>query len=229
MICHAFVKHGWSGNLITLNVNVMRTRVKICGITKPEDAIHAARSGADAIGLVFYDASPRHVTVEQACQIVAVLPPFVTVVGLVVNAAESQIRHLIEQVPIGLLQFHGDESPQECELYGKPYLKAIRMKEGVDLIAIEKQFERAAGLLLDVFKSGEPGGTGECFDWAMIPPGLTKPVVLAGGLTPTNVAGAVKKVQPYGVDVSSGVESEKGIKDRSKVAGFIQAVREIDL
>jgi len=206
----------------------MRTRVKICGITKPEDAIQAARSGADAIGLVFYDASPRHVTVEQACEIVSVLPPFVTVVGLVVNSAESQIRHLIEQVPIGLLQFHGDESPEECALFGKPYIKAIRMKEGVDLIAAEKQFERAAGLLLDVFKTGEPGGTGERFDWSMIPQGLTKPMVLAGGLNPDNVAGAVKKIRPYGVDVSSGVESEKGIKDRAKVARFIQAVRETD-
>ncbi len=203
----------------------MRTRVKICGITKAEDAAQAARLGADAIGMVFYDASPRHVSIEQSRKIVAALPPFLTTVGLFVNAAQSQIQRLLEQVPIDLLQFHGDETPDECEVYGKPYIKVIHMKEGVDLLNAEKQYCNANGLLLDTFIPGEPGGTGERFDWKMVPDEMEKPIILAGGLTPTNVATAVQKIRPYGVDVSSGVESSKGIKDIVKIANFINAVQ----
>jgi len=206
----------------------MRTRVKICGITKPEDGVRAARLGADAIGMVFYEASSRFVTVEQARKIAAALPPFVTTVGLFVNAAESEIRRILVQFSLDLLQFHGNESPEECEKYDKPYIKAIHMKEGVDLLSAEKQYRGASGLLLDTYKEGHPGGTGERFDWKMVPDEITKPVILAGGLTPENVAVAVNKIKPYSVDVNSSVESEKGIKDLGKVGKFIQAVRLAD-
>ncbi len=203
----------------------MRTRIKICGITKVEDAVQAARLGADAIGMVFYDASPRHVSVEQAGKIVAALPPFFTTVALFVNAARPQIHRLLEHVPIDLLQFHGDEAPDECEVYAKPYIKAIHMKKGVDLLDAEKQYCTANGLLLDTFVTGQPGGTGERFDWKRVSAEITKPVILAGGLTAANVATAIQKIRPYAVDVSSGVESTKGIKDIVKVANFIKAVQ----
>lgn len=206
----------------------MRTRIKICGITRPEAGVHAVNSGADAIGLVFYDPSPRNVTIEQACKITTELPPFVTVVGLFVNASEATVRRVIEQIPISLLQFHGNESASDCELYGKPYLKAVHMKEEVDFNAVEHHFGSARGLLLDSFKADEPGGTGNRFNWDVIPDNLSRPIILAGGLTPENVGDAVTRIHPYAVDVSSGVESEKGIKDPGKVSRFIKAVRDAD-
>lgn len=224
MIFQDFPKPEWFGNLM------MRTRIKICGITRPLDGLVAAQYGADAIGLVFHESSARHVTIEQACSIVSVLPPFVTIVGLFVNAPEYDVRRVIEQVPISLLQFHGDEKPEDCELYGKPYIKAVPMKQDVDLADLEHRYERAKALLLDTWVAGEQGGTGQQFDWNRVPHDLEKPLILAGGLTMDNVAMAVSMTRPFAVDVSSGVEAQtqKGIKDKEKISGFIRAVRQAD-
>lgn len=186
----------------------MRTRVKICGITRPEDGRAAAMAGADAIGLVFYGPSPRCVTVAQAQAICAALPPFVTVTGLFVDAPAAQISSVLSQVPLDLLQFHGDESPEDCAGFGRPWMKALRMREGIDVAAEAARFHGARALLLDAYVPGVPGGTGERFDWSRIPAALPLPVVLAGGLSPDNVAEAVRQVQPWAVDVSGGVEAQ---------------------
>ena len=204
----------------------MRTRVKICGITRLEDAVAAVRAGADAIGLVFDPQSPRVVSVEQAAAIARAVGPFVTVVGLFVNAASASIREILRAVPVALLQFHGSETPDQCRLYHLPYIKAVRMQEGVDLHAQARAFSDAAGLLLDAYVPQLAGGTGHTFDWTRIPRDLTKPVVLAGGLNPVNVSQAVQIAQPYAVDVSSGVEAAKGIKDADKIEAFVRAVKE---
>jgi phosphoribosylanthranilate isomerase len=208
------------------------TRIKICGITRPEDALSAASLGADAIGLVFYEPSPRNVDIDQACAIVNALPPFVTRVGLFVDAKPEQIRQVLDKVGLDLLQFHGDESPQDCEEYNLPYIKAIRMRDGVDLADEARLFNSASGLLLDAFQSGVPGGTGQSFDWTRVTSSvqkdLAKPVILAGGLVPANVGEAIFMVQPYAVDVSGGVESAKGVKDQAKMAAFVEAVRAAD-
>jgi phosphoribosylanthranilate isomerase len=206
----------------------MRTRIKICGITRPEDGQLAAQLGADAIGLVFFESSPRCVTIRQAQDVVRALPPFVSVVGLFVNAPSSRIETVLESVALDVLQFHGDEPPQQCAVYGKPFIKAVRMKEDVDLPAMERDYDQAQGLLLDTYVKGTPGGTGQRFDWSNIPATVTKPLILAGGLTPENVAQAVQQVRPYAVDVSGGVESAKGIKDKAKLTAFLQAVRNAD-
>ena len=205
------------------------TRIKICGITRVEDALVAARSGADAIGLVFYERSPRHVAVQQAAQLAAALPPFVTTVGLFVNAEAAFVREVLAQVPLDLLQFHGDESPEYCTQFAKPYIKAIRVKAGVDLLQCAANFCSAKGLLLDAYMEGIPGGTGATFDWGLIPPRLPLPVILSGGLDAENVAAAIEQVRPYAVDVSSGVEASKGIKDAAKIAAFINEVKRIDV
>lgn len=205
-----------------------RTRIKICGITRPGDGLAAARAGADAIGLVFYSKSPRAVTMEQAREIVRVVPPFVSVVGLFVNAQPAEIRAVLEAVPLDLLQFHGDEPPEACRGYGRPYVKAVSMAPGVDVADCARRYADAAGLLLDTHREGIPGGTGEAFDWARIPPGLDKPIILAGGLTSENVIEAVQRVRPYAVDVSSGVESAKGIKDAARIEAFIRGVNSVD-
>lgn len=207
---------------------MIRTRVKICGITRPEDALAAARAGADAIGLVFYPPSPRAVTRERAREIVQVLPPFVSVVGLFVNAQPAEVRAALAALPIDLLQFHGDEAPEECRIYGRPYIKAVAMAPGVDLQAAARRYVDAAGLLLDTHREGVRGGTGEAFDWSQIPPGLDRPIILAGGLTLENVAAAVQRVRPYAVDVSSGVEVSKGIKDAARIEAFIRGVNSVD-
>jgi len=204
------------------------TRIKICGITRVEDALVAARSGADAIGLVFYERSPRHVAVQQAAQLAAALPPFVTTVGLFVNAEAAFVREVLAQVPLDLLQFHGDESPEYCTQFAKPYIKAIRVKAGVDLLQCAANFCSAKGLLLDAYMEGIPGGTGATFDWGLIPPRLPLPVILSGGLDAENVAAAIEQVRPYAVDVSSGVEASKGIKDAAKIAAFISEVKNFD-
>ena len=201
-----------------------RTRVKICGITRSEDGAYAARCGADAIGLVFYPASPRAVDGGRATAIVRALPPFVTVVGLFVDPEPAWVRRVLADVPLDLLQFHGDEPPELCGAFGRPYLKAMAVREGVDLRAWARRHGDACGLLLDSYHPALRGGTGTTFDWSQVPPDLGKPVVLAGGLTPENVAEAVRKVRPYGVDVSGGVESEKGIKDPDRVAAFMRGV-----
>lgn len=200
-------------------------RSKICGITRVEDALAAAAAGADAIGLVFYAKSPRAVRVEQAQQIIAALPPFVTTVGLFVDMPRPELQQILAQVPLDLLQFHGDESVEQCEGYGRPYIKALRVKAGDDIAALMAQYPSASGVLLDTFVEGVPGGTGLAFDWSLVPAELPKPVILAGGLTPDNVATAIDRVRPYAVDISGGVESAKGIKDADKVRAFIQAAR----
>lgn len=200
-------------------------RVKICGITRIEDALAAAAAGADAIGLVFYAKSPRAVDIEQARAILAALPPFVTSVGLFVDAERSELERILASVPLDLLQFHGDESVQQCEAFGRPYIKALRVKAGDDIAAQVARYTSAQGILLDAYVEGVPGGTGEAFDWSLIPQTLSKPLILAGGLRPDNVAEAVSRVRPYAVDVSGGVEASKGVKDVEKVDAFIRAAR----
>jgi len=200
-------------------------RSKICGITRVEDALAAASAGADAIGLVFYAASPRAVNLQQARAIVAALPPFVTTVGLFVNASRCEIGEILDAVPLDLLQFHGDERPEDCEGHGRPYIKALRVRSGDDIAALAARYSGARGILLDTYVAGVPGGTGEAFDWSLVPQGLGKPLILAGGLNPANVGAAIAQVRPYGVDVSGGVEAGKGIKDAGKVRAFLEEVR----
>lgn len=203
----------------------MRTRVKICGITRVEDALAAAAAGADAIGLVFDERSPRCVSLAQAEAVVRALPPFVTVVGLFVDAARGRVDEVLNRVPLDLLQFHGTETPEQCRLYQRTYIKAIAMKPDVDLIAMQARYADAAGLVLDSYSPAAAGGTGQAFDWTRVPGNLTKPVILAGGLTPANVAAAIRALRPYAVDVASGVELSKGIKDAGKISAFLEAVR----
>jgi len=207
----------------------MATAVKICGITRPEDALAAARAGAHAIGLVFYAKSPRHVTPARAAEITRVLPPFVTTVGLFVNATAEEVRAAVAEAPVGLLQFHGDETPEFCRQFKCPYVKAVRVKPGVDLLQYTQEYHDAKALLLDNYVEGLHGGSGVAFDWSLIPRGLPLPVILSGGLTPENVMEAVRRVRPIAVDVSSGVESAKGVKDAQKIAAFIKGVRNADV
>jgi len=204
----------------------MRTRVKICGITRIEDALAAVNAGADAIGLVFYAQSPRCVTIEQAQKIVAAIPPFVSVVGLFINASKAEIETVLSKVRLDILQFHGDETSSECEQIKLPYYKAIRVKADTNLLQCAVEFNSAKALLLDAHSESAFGGTGQTFDWNLIPKSLTKPVILAGGLTAENVGSAIKRVQPYAVDVSGGVEQSKGVKDAAKIAAFMQAVEQ---
>ncbi|MGD8594849.1 MAG: phosphoribosylanthranilate isomerase [Gammaproteobacteria bacterium] len=205
----------------------MRTRVKICGITRPDDALRAAHLGADAIGLVFFDKSPRAIDVDTARDILAVLPPFVTVVGLFVDPTPRHVAAVLHRVPLDILQFHGNEEPGECTAYNKPYIKAIRIKDGVNLHDQAKRYASARGLLLDTYVPGVPGGTGQAFNWSLIPKNLNKHIILAGGLTPKNVWQVISAVRPFAVDVSSGVEVEKGIKDPEKMAAFIRGVNNV--
>jgi len=200
-------------------------RSKICGITRIEDALVAAEAGADAIGLVFYAKSPRAVTIQQARAIIAALPPFVTTVGLFVDASRCELNEILEAVPLDLLQFHGDEAPAACDGYHRPYIKALRVKRGDDIAAQVAQYSKASGILLDTYVAGVPGGTGAAFDWSLVPQDLPKPVILAGGLTPQNVRAAIQQVRPYAVDVSGGVEASKGIKDAEKIRAFISEVQ----
>lgn len=204
--------------------------MKICGITRVEDALCAVENGADAIGLVFYAPSPRCVGIAEAIEIVKKVPAFVSVVGLFVNADAQFVQEVTSQVSLDLLQFHGDESPQECARYGLPFIKAIRVKSNTNLVQCAKEFSAAKALLLDTYAEGIAGGTGHVFDWRLIPEQLTirrhdePPVILAGGLNVQNVAQAIAQVKPYAVDVSGGVEISKGIKDMAKIAAFIQQV-----
>lgn len=201
-------------------------RSKICGITRIEDALAAAEAGADAIGFVFYAKSPRAVDVRQARAIIAELPPFVTTVGLFVNASRCELNEILEVVPLDLLQFHGDETPQDCEGYHRPWIKALRVRPGDDLEAACKLYAGARGILLDTYVAGVPGGTGEAFDWSLVPERLSKPIILAGGLSADNVGQAIAQVGPYAVDVSGGVEQAKGIKDAAKIEAFMRAVKQ---
>lgn len=197
-------------------------RVKICGITRPEDGRLAARLGADAIGLVFHAASPRWVDAATARQIIAVLPPFVTVVGLFRNEPPEQVRAILAAVPVPLLQFHGDEEPEVCAAFGLPYIKAVPMGAGAEVEEYEQRFATATALLLDSHGGDQMGGAGRTFNWNRIPVQRRKPLILAGGLRPDNVAAAIRQVQPYAVDVSSGVESAKGVKDAGLMRAFLQ-------
>jgi phosphoribosylanthranilate isomerase len=201
----------------------MRTRVKICGMTRRQDADFAAESGADAIGLVFYPPSPRALTVAQAREVVAGLAPFVSVVALFVDPAPELVTECLEALPIDIIQFHGDEPVAFCEQFGKPYIKAIRMKQGTDLSALAQQYASARALLLDAYQPGVPGGTGHTFDWSMIAD-VETPLILAGGLNAVNVKQAIQQVRPFAVDVSGGVESEKGIKSHEKISAFMREV-----
>lgn len=200
-------------------------RSKICGITRVEDALVAAEAGADAIGLVFYAKSPRAVNVQQARAIIAALPPFVTTVGLFVNASRCELGEILDVVPLDMLQFHGDETREACEFYQRPYLKALRVKPDEDIRARCAEFSTASGVLLDTFVAGVPGGTGERFDWSLVPENLPCPIILAGGLDAENVRTAIQQVRPWAVDVSGGVEASRGIKDAAKVRAFLTAVR----
>jgi phosphoribosylanthranilate isomerase len=201
-----------------------RTRIKICGITRPEHALAAAAIGVDAIGLVFYPPSSRALDTETARRIVTVLPPFVCSVGLFMNAEPEAVRDTLRQVPLSLLQFHGDETPDYCAAFGRPYIKAVPMGAGADVMAYAQRFQHAAGLLLDSHGGTRAGGTGRCFDWNIIPSAVPRPLILAGGLNPENVTRAVQRIRPYAVDVSSGVESTKGIKDIHLMQTFVRGV-----
>jgi len=200
-------------------------RVKICGITAMEDAQAALVAGADAIGLVFYAASPRAVSIEQACEIAYSVGPFVTVTGLFVDADPSFVQSVLAQVPLQLLQFHGDETREYCESFQRPYMKALRMKPDLDVVGAIANYPTASAVLLDAYRPGIPGGTGETFDWARVPQNSAKPIVLAGGLSPSNVAAAITATHVYGVDVSGGIESVPGKKDHSKIQSFIANAR----
>lgn len=206
----------------------MRTRVKICGITRPQDALAAAQAGADAIGLVFYPSSPRYLSTERAVEIRDALPPFVQSVALFVNPDAAQVAQVLQRVRPGMLQFHGEESPDFCSQFGAPFVKAVRVRPGVDALEYLRPFSRAAAWLFDSYVP-EYGGVGESFDWSLVPALRDRPLVLSGGLAPANVAEALRRVRPWGVDVSSGVESAKGIKDAAKIAAFIAEVRNADV
>lgn len=202
----------------------MRTRVKICGITRPEDGRAAARAGADAIGLVFYPGSLRCVEILEAKAICAALPPFITVVALFVNAARERVSEVLDTLPIDLLQFHGTEAAEDCQGFGRPYIKAIAMQDGVDPVQAMGTHPAASGFLLDAYQPHTHGGGGVAFDWRRMPDPSDRPAILAGGLTPDNVAQAVALTRPYAVDVSSGVEMAKGIKSGDKIEAFMRGV-----
>ena len=207
----------------------MHTRVKVCGITRQEDGFAAANLGVDTIGFVFYRSSPRYIDANSASQIATALPPFVSTVGLFVNAVVADVVNTLQNIRLNYLQFHGEESPEYCAQFGVPYLKAIRVKPGVDLLQYATSFRAAKGLLLDGYVEGTYGGTGQRFDWQLIPANLPLPVILSGGLGPDNVASAIESVRPWAVDVSSGVEAAKGIKDADKIKQFMRGVRNADV
>jgi len=209
---------------------MLRTRIKFCGITQLSDALEAVRLGVDALGFVFYPPSPRYIDIKKAVEIMQQLPAFVSCVGLFVNSPQELIQQVLQSTSIDTLQFHGDETVEECQRYGKPYLKAIRMKQDINLELAAKHYSSASALLLDTYEQGVPGGTGETFDWKRIPSSLSIPIILAGGLSIDNVATAIQTVNPYGVDVSGGIEQVvdqvqvKGVKDAAKMAAFVKEV-----
>ncbi|HKA42576.1 MAG TPA: phosphoribosylanthranilate isomerase [Burkholderiales bacterium] len=207
----------------------MATAVKICGITRVEDALAAVRAGAHAIGFVFYAPSPRYVAPAAAGAIIRALPPFITTVGLFVDAGDDHVRAALAQAPVELLQFHGAETPEYCRQFQRPYMKAVRMGTGVDLLQYARDYHDAKALLLDAYVEDLHGGSGVAFDWSRVPDGLPLPVIVSGGLTVENVGDAVRRVRPSAVDVSTGVESAKGIKDAAKIAAFIAGVRNADV
>ena len=205
----------------------MRTRVKICGITRAADARAAAEAGADAIGLVFYPPSPRYLSTERAVEIRDALPPFVQTVALFVNADAAQVSQVLGRVRPAMLQFHGDETPEFCAQFGVPFVKACRIRPGTDPLSYLQRYPRATAWLVDSFVP-EYGGVGEAFDWSLVPRELSRPLILSGGLHAGNVAAAIRAVHPWGVDVSTGVESAKGVKDAARMAAFVAEVRDAD-
>lgn len=211
-----------------MSVKQRRTRLKICGITRPQDALAVVQAGADAIGLVFYAPSPRAVDIATAQAVVAAVPAFVTVTALFVNPAADEVQKVLDSVRIDLIQFHGDEEDDFCSQFNRPYIKAIRVRQASDVVASCLRFPGALAVLLDSYKPGVPGGTGETFDWSLVPDELTKPIILAGGLTIANVASAIRQVRPFAVDVSGGVEADKGIKDPGKITAFADEVYRVD-
>ncbi|MES2604852.1 MAG: phosphoribosylanthranilate isomerase [Pseudomonadota bacterium] len=212
----------------TSSRTAIRTRVKICGITRVEDALAAVRAGADAIGLVFYAKSSRAVTIEQAKSILRALPPLVSTLGLFVNASKAEVEAVLAQVPLDLLQFHGDETPAYCAGFARPYVKALRMKPDVDFYAFAGDFQQARGLLLDAWDADHFGGTGKTFDWERVSPTAgSSRIILAGGLNPANVAKAITTLRPWAVDVSSGVEQAPGIKSSALIQQFISEVHRV--
>lgn len=206
----------------------MRVRIKICGITRVEDGVAAAERGADAIGLNFYPESTRAVDAASAARIAAALPPFVTVVGLFVNASERLVRETMERVRIDLLQFHGDEDAEFCERFARPYLKAVRVRAAQDVVQAAERHAAAQALLLDAHRPRQWGGTGQTFDWSLVPALPGTRLMLAGGLHPGNVAEAVRAVRPYAVDVSGGVEEAPGVKDAALIEAFIDEVNRVE-
>jgi phosphoribosylanthranilate isomerase len=204
---------------------MVRTRVKICGIMREQDATAVVESGADALGLVFYPKSPRHVTLTQGRNIATAVAPFVTVTGLFVNASADLVREVLNSLPLGLLQFHGQETNEQCNCFGLPFIKSIAMQRGTDLLSRVSDYPDAAGFLLDAWQPDVHGGGGVAFDWQQVPDEVPVPIILAGGLTTRNVATAICSVKPYAVDVSTGVEVDKGIKSREKIEAFMREVR----
>ena len=206
----------------------MRTRVKICGLTRPQDVVAAANAGADALGFVFYEPSPRSVSADAAVELLRQVPPFVVATGLFVNPTRQFVEEVLAKVPLDLLQFHGDESPEFCDSFPARWMKAIRVRTGDDIKQAFGEFHKASGLLVDAYSPDQYGGTGQCFNWDVIPSSRPLPLILAGGLASDNVAGAVRQVRPWGVDVSGGVEQRKGIKSTAKMTDFINEVHRVD-
>lgn len=204
----------------------MSARVKVCGITRSEDALSAVKAGVDAIGFVFWPQSPRYIDPESAYRIASQIPLFITTVGVYVDPDDSWVEQTINTVKLNLLQFHGNESPEFCEQFSVPYIKAIRIKEDTDLLQYAQRYKTAKGLLIDTYTPGMPGGTGHTFDWKLIPPRLPLPLILSGGLSADNVSNAIRETRPWAVDVSSGVEVSKGIKDEGKIFAFMQGVKQ---
>jgi phosphoribosylanthranilate isomerase len=204
-----------------------RTRIKICGLTREADVDAAVEAGADAVGFVFYDRSQRHVDLARAVELAGRLPAFVMPVGLFVNAGAAAVDAAVAVIPQLLLQFHGDETPQECARFGRPYLRAVRMERGLDLLDFASRFAQAQALLLDAHVDGYGGG-GKVFDWSLVPSGVPRPLVLSGGLHAGNVIQGIHAIRPWAVDVSSGVETAKGVKDADAIRRFCEAVREAD-
>ncbi|SDW99733.1 phosphoribosylanthranilate isomerase [Nitrosomonas oligotropha] len=205
----------------------MSVRVKVCGITRSEDAIAAIQCGVDAIGFVFWPHSARYIDPESVRRIAEVIPPFICTVGVYVDPDAAWVEETARAAKLNLLQFHGDESPEFCNQFSQPYIKAIRVKPDTDLLQYAQRYGAAKGLLLDTYAADMPGGTGHAFDWQLIPQQLSLPLILSGGLNPDNVARAIKQTQPWAVDVSSGVEASKGIKDEKKIIAFMQGVKQL--
>ncbi|MBW7469981.1 phosphoribosylanthranilate isomerase [Marinobacter sp. F4218] len=205
----------------------MSVRVKICGLTRVEDIEAAVKAGADALGLVFYEPSPRSVSIVQAAELARHVPAFVSVVGLFVNPTKDEVREVLDRVPLDLLQFHGDESAEFCAQFGRRWIKAIRVRQGREIQAAFTDYSQASGLLVDAWDPDRFGGTGQSFNWDLIPSDRPMPLILAGGLSSDNVSRAVEQVKPWAVDVSGGVEQSKGIKDIEKISDFIKEVHRV--